>query len=373
MLKPHFLYWSFFVSLIVAGCTMEIEQPQIETPVAQVNTPGPLASATDSLPTTQIPVTWASLNLTGSLVYTAASKKEDTTALSMEVLDLVTGETKTIFTTISYAWIYYAAVSPDGAQAIISYSPPSQVSSGAETSLYVMPLDGTKPPQILFTPPTPDDRYIQVELSPDGKYIYYVHYNQNETPGQFYQTYHIFRMAYPDGKPEKILDQAFWPRISPDSSKIVYVSLDPAIGINELFLANTDGSNPQKIVLSGSSVPEIIDAPIFSPDGKSILFSAPDPGQSSYEPNWFDKLTGVQIVKAHNVPSDWWLVPITGGELVRLTQIQVTRLFADISPDQKHIFSASGNSIFVMDPDGSDLTYLISPIGGIAGTVRWIP
>ena len=176
-------------------------------------------------------------------------------------------------------------------------------------------------------------------------------------------------MAYPNGPSEKIADHAFWPRLSSDSTRLVYISLDPVTGSNELVIANADGSNAQ--IISDSSIPDIIDAPIFSPDGESVLFSAPGPVQS-YQPKWFDKLMGIRIVKAHNVPSDWWRVPISGGAPTRLTQIQSINLFASISSDKKHMASLSGEGIFVMELDGSNLTRLLFD-PGVSGTVSWIP
>jgi Tol biopolymer transport system component len=178
-------------------------------------------------------------------------------------------------------------------------------------------------------------------------------------------------MRYPGGQPEKIAEPAFWPRISSDSTKLVFVSIDPISGRNDLYVANADGTDPQKIAFSGASIPEVIDAPIFSPDGQSILFSAPPPTQA-YQPNWFEKLLGIQVAKAHNVPSDWWSVPVTGGAPTQLTNIQTINLFASISPDKKHIVSASGEGLFVMDLDGSNLTRLISD-PEVHGTVNWIP
>jgi Tol biopolymer transport system component len=71
----------------------------------------------------------------------------------------------------------------------------------------------------------------------------------------------------------------------------VYITLDPSSGTNQLFLANADGSNPQAVMFSDASVSAILDAPIFSPDGQSILFSAPSPPQA-YQPNWWDRLMG---------------------------------------------------------------------------------
>jgi len=235
-----------------------------------------------------------------------------------------------------------------------------------------MPLDASNQLQPLFTPPTSMDQYTQAEWSPDGKYIYFVHYNDNDPPlpGPT-PDYDILRIMYPNGQPEKIAEHAFWPRISLDSNRIVYISQDLTADRNEVFLANADGSAPQKIEFSGSQIPEIVDAPIFSPDGQTILFSVPTPTQA-YQPNWLDNLTGVQVIKAHSIPSDWWSVPVTGGVPSQLTKLQTFNLFASLSPDRKHIASVSGEGIFVIDLDGSNLTRIVSN-QSLHRTVSWIP
>ncbi len=364
--------------LCLFGCSIDLDQPSIATPSSEVTSASPtfppgvsLDNTTPSAVTTTIPVTWSALNLTGSLVYISPPVTGDVSFfISIERLNLTTGEITPIFTTSGDDWIFYMSVSPDAKQLVMSYTPPAQSGSVSNRALYILPLDASVPPQELFPAPTPDDHYVHVEWSPDGKYIYYAHYNDNDKPdAQLNPPYDIFRMSYPNGAPEKIADHAFWPRLSSDSTKLVYISLDPVTGSNELVIANADGSNAQ--VISDSSIPDIIDAPIFAPDGQSILFSAPVPIQS-YQPKWFDKLMGIQMVKAHNVPSDWWRVPVTGGAPTRLTQIQSINLFASISSDKKHVASLSGEGIFVMDLDGSNLTRLLfSP--GVSGTVSWIP
>lgn len=369
MFQHHLVPQILICALIASSCSVEINQT-----VAAAPTPPPentsVASIIAGLPSTQIPVSWAHLNLSGKLVYVSTAKDGDTSIATIQMLDLKTGNIATVLSTPG-AWIYYATLSPDAKQLIMSYSPASQSDSSSNRILYSMPLNGSATAQPLFTPPTPDDRYTQAEWSPDGKYIYYVHYNHNDAGGGFYEIYEIYRMTYPDGKPEKILDQAFWPRLSSDSTKLVYVSLDPANGKNELFRANADGSNSQKIPISGPWIPEIIDAPIFSPDGESILFSAPGPGQG-YQPNWFEKVMGIQVAKAHNIPSDWWSVPVSGGVPIQLTHLQTINLFASLSPDKQHIASLSGEGLFVMDLEGSNLTQLVSD-PEVHGTVSWIP
>ena len=357
--------------LCLVGCSVAVSQQTISSPTLSP-TANPDNRITPSLQTTHVPLTWANLNLTGKLFYISSNPLANTLSTGIEILDLGTGEISTIFHAPEGAWIYYLSVSPDAKQLVMSYIPPSQGNILSSRALYIMSLDGSTPPQLLFPPPTPDDHYVHAEWSSDGKYIYYAHYNSNDPfDAQLNPAYDILRMSYPEGQTGNIVDHGFWPRISSDSTKLVYVYIEPASGLNELFIANADGSNPQRIPLSGSWTPEIMDAPIFSPNGQSVLFSAPPPPQAS-RPNWFDKLLGVQVAKAHNIPSDWWSVPITGGAPTRLTQIQTINLFGSIAPNKKYIASVSGEGIFLMDFDGSNLTQLLfNP--GVLGTVSWTP
>ena len=370
-------------ALILCGCSIAINQSPVAAPSLQSDeTPTPALNGgvsqqsmtpTAPYPTVNIPVTWAGLNLTGRLVYINAAQGINDPILSINILDLLTGGITPIFQGPDVSWIYYVTISPDGKQLIMSYSAPPQNHNPVNQDLYIMPLDGSKPPQLFIAPPTQYDQYIQAEWSPDGRYIYYVHNNyQNQPIGQHYPIYELYRVAYPDGQPEKIADQAFWPRLSADGSRLVYISMDPTTGKNKIFLANADGSNAQEVVLSGAWTPDIIDAPIFSPDGQSIVFSSLSPPQTS-APNWVEKLFGIQVAEAHSNPSDWWSVPLMGGTVTRLTSIQATGLFASISPDKRYLASYSGGGLFVMNPDGTNLTMLIPDMGGIPGTLSWIP
>ena len=288
LVKIYFL-WLLVLALILPVVQLKfvnrLSARQLHNPISSSNCHGKSTSGSDttttpSLPTTQIPVTWSDLNLTGKLVYISALQGTNDPIFNINTLDLATGTITTIFQAPEVAWIYYMSVSPDGKQAIISYSTPPQNHEAVNQDLYILPLDGSSPPQLLITPPTSYDQYLQAEWSPDGKYIYYVHNNYKDQPaGQHYPDYEIYRMAYPDGQPQKILDQAFWPRLSPDGSRLVYISINLADGTNNIFLANADGSNAQQIQFSGAIAPNIIDAPIFAPDGQSIIFSALSPTQ----------------------------------------------------------------------------------------------
>jgi hypothetical protein len=112
---------------------------------------------------------------------------------------------------------------------------------------------------------------------------------------------------------------------------------------------------------------------LFLPDGQSILFSTPIRSQSA-EPGWLERIMGVTVAHAHgSIPADWWSVPLAGGKPVQLTHVYSPGLFASLSPDSRYIASYSASGIFVMDPQGKNLTQIVRYTGGILGTVSWIP
>ena len=378
-MKVYFVAWFLIFALALSSCSIQVEQPSVVTPASTPESGSPTlsgegSSQTNIVTTSQVPVTWGSLNLEGKLVYINGSVTNDVFSLQIQVLNLVTGEVRTIFDAPKYSWIYYVTVSPDNTQILMTYSPPPADNEPPDQNIYIMPLDGSQPPKLLFTPPAKEDDYVEVEWSPDGKYIYFTHVNFQITPqpDQIYPLYEIYRMTFPDGKPERVAEKAFWPRVSSDSSHIAYISVDLFLRENKIYIADSNGKNPHEVVLKGQQIPEVKDAPIFTPDGLTLLFSAPVPAQA-YQPNWIDKLMGVRVAKAHNVPSDWFSVPVTGGDITQLTNIQTTNLFASFAPDGKHIASHSTSGIFVMKPDGSELTMLMPNPQAVPGTVTWIP
>ena len=193
-------------------------------------------------------------------------------------------------------------------------------SSPGQQGLYTVALDGSSAPQLLFPSASEGDQYFQPTWSPDGQYIYYSHTDfsaPTKVAGQHFAYYEIYRMQYPGGQPQKVAEKAYWPRLSRDGARLAYVTLDPVDGSNKLFVANPDGSGAYQVNLIGLYVPPVIDAPLFTVDDQSVLYSAVVPTQPS-QPNWVDRLFGITIASAHTVPSDWWSVPIQGGTPAQL-------------------------------------------------------
>lgn len=373
MIKYRIATCCIIILLALCGCSINTFQSTSPTaaPTVQpqsINTPSSgNHGGTLSPPNATIPVTWGNLNITGKLVYTISVFQNNQLLVDVNILDLATGTVKTIFQTPDGAWVDAVAVSPDNTQLILSYTPPigAPFYGGIDT-LYIMPLDGSQTPQLLLPPPPTNEGYFEPEWSPDGKYVYFAHFDYSSPTN-----YELMRAAYPNGEAEKLVDKAFWPRISNDGASLVFTST--ATGVNTLFVSNADGSNAHQVPLTGTYIPKVIDAPMFQADEGSIIFSAPALGLS-FTPSWVDRLFGITDAFADGtIVSDWWSVPLAGGVPKRLTHINSLNLNAHFSPDKKHIASYCADSIFIMNPDGTGLTQVINYTGGQPGTVNWIP
>jgi Tol biopolymer transport system component len=298
-------------------------------------------------------------------------------SMSILALDLTSGQINIVFQAPDTAWIDFISVAPDESKLVMAYLPPrgSNQPGASQQTLYLLPLDGSGGPQLLFPPANPNFQYFQPVWSPDGKYIYFSGVDYGAPPhvqGQHYSYYELYRIPYLGGQPQKLMDEAYWPRLSPDGARLAYVTLDPVDGTNKLFVANPDASGAYQVQLQGLYVPPIIDSPFFTPDDKNVLYSAVSPTQSR-QPNLIERLLGITEAYAHTVPSDWWSVPIAGGIPTQLTHLAVTGLYASLSPNEQYLASYSGNGIFLMKPDGTQLTSLVPDTGAISGTVNWIP
>ncbi len=373
------------MSILISGCSIDTgpSTPLDLTPTVVPLPPLTTASASGiqignpSLPSLQIPVTWGSLNLTGTLVYISSVQTQSSLIMSIQALNLASGQITTIFQGVNGAWIDFATVSPDQKTLLVAYLPArdaSAANSVGQQALYIMPLDGSQPPQLLFSPPSAGFQYHEPVWSPDGKYIYYAQTDfsaPSTIPGQHYPVYEIDRLSFPGGQPQKVADRAYWPRLSADGARLAFVTLDPVDGSNKLYVANADGSGAYQVTLAGLYIPQIIDAPFFTPGDKNVFYSAVSPTQP-YQPGWVEKIFGIGVASAHTVPSDWWSVPIGGGTPTQLTHIAAVGLYASLSPDQQYVASYSGLGIFVMNIDGTGSTTLVNNLGGLSGTVSWL-
>lgn len=373
--------FSLLLILFLSACAVNVSTPP---PPATIPVPGETPNVAPTsvaplppLPTPillNIPITWEKLELTGTLVFAAGTG-------GVVQLDLSNGQMTGLFqpNDPQNAWVQSDWVSPDGTQIAMAYAPPpppGQVQFGF-TGLYLVPTDGSGQAQPVFPNLLPNEAYFNPIWSPDGQYIYAVHLTPPATQNDPL-SYAIERITYPLSQPEPeketVVENAFWPRLSPDGTKLTYVAWDPTRSPNQLFLADADGQNAAQVPLPETFV--AVDAPFFSPDGEYLIFSVIS-NTGFAQRSWLDWLLGAQIAFANGSPADWWRVPVAGGEAEQLTHIYDSSLYGVFSPDGRHIVYSSGSGLSVMNADGTQVTSVLTPdrIPGMVGasTVNWIP
>jgi Tol biopolymer transport system component len=293
----------------------------------------------------------------------------------------------TLFLPPENAWLTSASVAPDGSRIALAYAPPPPEGTAqlGYTGLHLLPGDCAARPAgcttddltPLLEPAGSNEAYFSPVWSPDGQALYYAHFTPSQSDTSTPFQYTLERASVPpQGAGSALIENALWPALAPDGGQIAYVWFDPEDYSNELFTAQADGAAAARLV--GSDVFEAVDAPFFSPDGSLLYFSAVGEGPGAApapSSAWLDRLLGARPAEAaptaHNVPSDWWVVPVAGGEPTRLTQIYETGLFGDMSPDGGYIAFVAASGVYVMRPDGSDVTRLLPVGGGI--TLEWLP
>jgi Tol biopolymer transport system component len=358
---------------VLAACSIEISnvtpvaptltqsQSITEAPVQDV-TPSPAVSPTPR------PPAWDAFNLSGYLLYSQGT-------LGLIKLDLTTGQKTELLLADQKIWLSAASTSPDGQTIALAYSPPptgNDVQLGY-TGLYSIPADGSATtPAVVLERTNPQESYFSPEWTPDGKYLYYAHFVPiiDEEAGNSFK-YTIERIAYPPqaNAPEVLVEDAIWPKVSPDGTKLAYLKFDTAKFTQELYMSDVDGANPAP-VLPPEEFPSV-DAQFFSPDGKTMIFNAVGEGQAPAL-SFIDQLLGVQAVNAHNVPSDWWSITLGASDPpVRLTELYDTGMYGDFSDDGQWVAFIAASGVYVMKPDGSEVTPMV-PIDAL-GTLDWVP
>lgn len=326
------------------------DTPAAETPMEET----PEATA-ESLP----PPAWAALGLTGEVVFIAYDSEQRQHIYN---LDLETGALLSLFEAPEGTLITDVAASPDGTQLVFAYAPPvpeGEIQFGF-TDLYVMPADGSSEPAPIIE--RVDDTETFFNLSwPMDDYFYYAHFSPvtGDLGETIYQS-RVERYQISAGAVEVLAAEGTWPRVSRDGAQLAYVN-----NTNDMMLANADGSDAT-ILIPGANFPAV-DAPLFTLDNSCLFFSAVEPEQTL---SWFDRLLGVRIAEAHNVPSDWWCQPTAGGEAQRLTNLYEVGMYGDISEDGAYVAFLTTNGIHVMNPDGSGVFRLLEIPA--TGTLNWI-
>lgn len=357
----------------IACVACNAEQPPVEDPTAppttapQTTSPAPTEPAATPITTeatgAQEDPAQVEESETGDRLYYIGFVNQQQRLL---MFDLASGEESSLFAVPQNAWLSEVAASPDGERLLLAYAPPPEQNQAqfGFTSLYVMPADGSGKPKLLLAKEDPSESFFHISW-PLDEIVYYAHFAPSvDDLGVVTYDTRVERAHLFTAEVEVLAEDAAWPRLSYDGSRLAYVT-----EAGELMLAAADGASPK--VLVGFEAFSAVDAPLFSVDGDQLYFSAVDlePG-ASLSP--LDRLLGVKMAQAHSVPSDWWRVPVeTGQELERQTTIDKVGLYGDFDASGQRLYFVAADGVFAMGPDGEALIQLLAI--PTVPTIDWTP
>ena len=300
---------------------------------------------------------------TGSLIFTQLADNE----LNLVEYNLATETIRTLLAVPARAWLSYAHATADGNQLVLAYAPAPPVGEiqFGYTDLYLMLREPEAAPRLLDLSADPEETFFNPVWSPDGRFLTYAHVSPADNSNGFITQ--LERLDNETGQISILANDAIWPRLSPDGQKLVYVFIHPNTLENELFVADADGSDP--LSLLPKEMFEAVDVPFFSSDGTMVYFSAAVPTASQLP--WWDRLLGVKTAIAHNLPSDWYRVSVTGGEPELVADIDDVGLHGAFSPDGRYLAYISSTGVYMMNPDGTNRQQLLetTALNGLS----WVP
>jgi len=193
-----------------------------------------------------------------------------------------------------------AAISPDG-----KYVAYTQMFKG-RYSIWIRQLTTNTNSEIV----SPSDDIIGMAFSHSGEYLYFVKGDPSA----------LYRVSLSGDVPSKILDNLEGKfSLSPDDKRIAFIRVSTnSNGQQEhaLMIANSDGGNESKLL--SRQYPDKLDAPVWSPDGESIVCAygnsaAGNQGMSLVEVRVVDGSTReLSSERFFNIAKIMWLPQKTG-------------------------------------------------------------
>ncbi len=141
--------------------------------------------------------------------------------------------------------------------------------------LYLVNIDGISKVNL-------HTKTLTSNLSPDGNYLVYQKLNPDWQIGQYYDQALGITILDLKTKKEKIISHSsedFAPIFTPDGKKILFFSRSPE-GLASHFIMNTDGSNRKQLTnigekfVSDRTIPVISEKPIWSKNGRYLIYES---------------------------------------------------------------------------------------------------
>jgi Tol biopolymer transport system component len=222
-----------------------------------------------------------------------------------------------------YAWPRWA---PDGKSIAYALTTIYNGTPNQEwgSDIAVSAPDGSNQ-RIVFKRPHTGVTIEGLAWTPDGSGFYAGILDTQIKDGRFLgQTLTLERIDIATGARQVLVPDAANPSVTPDGSRLAYITYGTADQPGGLWTARSDGSERKLIVPATGKFITVV-GPRFSPDGKNIAFAAvttasgsdyaPPPKQARRWP-WEPR-----SASAHGLPMDIWQVAADGGEPRRLTSV----------------------------------------------------
>lgn len=283
-------------------------------------------------------------------------------------IDMPSGTVTVRHITEGDAWFNGLAVSPQG-QVMVAFAPPPERGMQLGLSgLYTLNADGTLETWLARDTGT-FESFLHPNWTPEDALVY-ARYRTLDDGSQPYM-FSVERRTTPQDEAVTLVENAATPAVSPDGEWLAMLRFEPNAGNNALLLANADGSDLREL-LPEAEYP-IVDAPAFSADSQWVYFTLPETGAARNERNWWDDLFGVRTAYAHNLPANWWRVPVTGGAPQQVSFDVFTQLNGALSPDGGWLLSASDQGLFLVDLASGQVTFILKGSVQFYAAVDWRP
>jgi Tol biopolymer transport system component len=132
-----------------------------------------------------------------------------------------------------------------------------------------------------------------------------------------------------------------------------------------LVLGDADGAVERVLLASG--VVTDISSPFFSADGAWLYFVVPTASVSLLD--WI--VPRALAHGNHDIPSDWWRVPVAGGEVEQITHLDTILYDGRAHPDGGWFATATREGVLLVDGETGEATSVLE-----ARTIRalaWVP